>query len=354
MRMEKINSGTIKVTITNQELDERGIDLLSLLGDEDGIESFLYSILDEIDVDDEFKSTGAVSFQVLPNSTGLDMFIKNKNVFDNQNQINNNDDEQVEDDNVDDEIEDDENDNETYDGAGSEMFTDTGEDRTDEQRAQLPSMGHFKDYTDTKSLYSLIRAKEMLGKILDFKSEDYKYDDKTKEFIDNIQLNLSTMIDALERSDDYAHYKLMMIATINQARSERQDLDSTSKRSNSDPFKDMVKNVKQPSLGHFNPQLEKWEMILKVSDFDNVVKLADAIHGIQDVDSILYKVGSFYVVQLTTTRTENEVDFKHFTSAVSEAVEYGNQINAVDFKHYNDKKVIMDHSAMTQVNKYFG
>lgn len=347
MRMEKINSGTIKVTITNQELDERGIDLLSLLGDEDGIESFLYSILDEIDVDDEFKSTGAVSFQVLPNSNGLDMFIKNKNVFDNQNQINNNDDEVTSD-------QEENDDNDVYDGADSEMFTDTGEDKTDEQRAQLPSIGHFKDYTDTKSLYSLIRAKEMLGKILDFKSENHNFDETTKEFIDNIQLNLSTMIDALEKSDDFAHYKLMMIATINQARSERQDLDATSKRSNSDSFKDMVKNAKQPSLGHFNPQLEKWEMILKVSDFDNVIKLADAIHGAEDVDSILYKIGSFYVVQFTTTRTENEVDFKNFTSAVSEAVEYGNQINSVDFKHYNDKKVIMDHSAMNQVNKYFG
>ncbi|MGX4687561.1 adaptor protein MecA [Vagococcus sp. JNUCC 83] len=75
MEMERINENTIRVSIGNDDLAERGITFLDLLGNQKQIESFFYSILEEVDVDDQFQGTEAVTFQVLPNHDGLELFI---------------------------------------------------------------------------------------------------------------------------------------------------------------------------------------------------------------------------------------------------------------------------------------
>ncbi|GCF94033.1 adapter protein MecA [Enterococcus florum] len=75
MEMEHINENTIRVMIGNEDLAERGITFLDLLGNHREIESFFYSILEEVDVEDEFKSSEAVTFQVLPKNDGLELFI---------------------------------------------------------------------------------------------------------------------------------------------------------------------------------------------------------------------------------------------------------------------------------------
>lgn len=75
MEMEHINENTIRVIIENEDLAERGITFLDLLGNHREIESFFYSILEEVDVEDEFKSSEAVTFQVLPKNDGLELFI---------------------------------------------------------------------------------------------------------------------------------------------------------------------------------------------------------------------------------------------------------------------------------------
>lgn len=75
MEMERINDNTIRVTILNEELKERGISALDLVGNHQRIEKFFYSILKEIDDDDTFGDTDAVTFQVLPNHDGLELII---------------------------------------------------------------------------------------------------------------------------------------------------------------------------------------------------------------------------------------------------------------------------------------
>ena len=75
MEMERINENTIRVSIGNDDLAERGITFLDLLGNQKQIETFFYSILEEVDVDDQFQGTDAVTFQVLPNHDGLELFI---------------------------------------------------------------------------------------------------------------------------------------------------------------------------------------------------------------------------------------------------------------------------------------
>lgn len=77
--MEHINENTIRVLIRSEDLAARGFTFIDLLGNQQEIENFFYSILEEVDVNDEFKSSEAVTFQVLPNGDGLELFIS-KNI----------------------------------------------------------------------------------------------------------------------------------------------------------------------------------------------------------------------------------------------------------------------------------
>lgn len=75
MEMEKINDNTIRVLLENEDLTERGITVLDLLGNQSEIESFFFSILDEVDKDHEFRNNEAVTFQLMPNRNGLELLI---------------------------------------------------------------------------------------------------------------------------------------------------------------------------------------------------------------------------------------------------------------------------------------
>ena len=75
MEMERINDNTIRVMIENSDLQERGISIMELLGNHDKIESFFYSILSEVDINHDFNEEDQVTFQILPNRNGLELFI---------------------------------------------------------------------------------------------------------------------------------------------------------------------------------------------------------------------------------------------------------------------------------------
>lgn len=83
MEMERINENTIRVLIENEDLEERGITFLDLLGNHKEIEHFFYSILTEVDIDEQFQDSDAVTFQVLPNQNGLELFIS-KNLVESE------------------------------------------------------------------------------------------------------------------------------------------------------------------------------------------------------------------------------------------------------------------------------
>ncbi|EOH87882.1 adaptor protein MecA [Enterococcus pallens] len=87
MEMEHINENTIRVMIGSDDLAERGITFLDLLGNHREIESFFYSILEEVDIEDEFKSSEAVTFQVLPKNDGLELFISKNLTQDDLNKF---------------------------------------------------------------------------------------------------------------------------------------------------------------------------------------------------------------------------------------------------------------------------
>lgn len=80
MEMERINDDTIRVTIGPDDLSERGVSFLDLMGDHQQIENFFYGILEEVDTDHQFSNNDSVTFQVLPNRNGLELYIsKNPN-----------------------------------------------------------------------------------------------------------------------------------------------------------------------------------------------------------------------------------------------------------------------------------
>lgn len=84
MEIEHINDDTIRVRIETADLEARGYTFLDLLGNQKQIETFFYSILEEVDIDDEFQESDAVTFQVMPNRDGLELFIsKNSDMHEN-------------------------------------------------------------------------------------------------------------------------------------------------------------------------------------------------------------------------------------------------------------------------------
>ncbi len=87
MEMERINENTIRVLIENEDLEERGVTFLDLLGNHKQIENFFYSILEEVDIDEQFQETDAVTFQVLPNRNGLELFISKNMMMGDDNEI---------------------------------------------------------------------------------------------------------------------------------------------------------------------------------------------------------------------------------------------------------------------------
>lgn len=90
MEMERINEHTIRIMIANEDLEARGISFLDLLGSHKEVEAFFYSILDEVDAAEEFRKSDAITFQVMPNRHGIELFISDNGTegFENWERMN--------------------------------------------------------------------------------------------------------------------------------------------------------------------------------------------------------------------------------------------------------------------------
>lgn len=75
MEMERINEDTILLRIGNDDLRERGTSVAELLGNPAEIEGFFHSILVEMDVLDQFEDSDGMSFQMMPNPQGLELYV---------------------------------------------------------------------------------------------------------------------------------------------------------------------------------------------------------------------------------------------------------------------------------------
>lgn len=86
METHRLNEDTIKVILGPEDLENHGVTMLDLLGNRKQIETFFYSILDEVDLDRSFAEDEAVTFQVMPQtkSNGLVLLISKGNKAVNQ------------------------------------------------------------------------------------------------------------------------------------------------------------------------------------------------------------------------------------------------------------------------------
>lgn len=76
MEMFKINDNTIRVILDKEDIAARGIEVLDILGNQKKLEDFFYSILGEVDMDEDFKENDAVTFQIIPRENdGVEMII---------------------------------------------------------------------------------------------------------------------------------------------------------------------------------------------------------------------------------------------------------------------------------------
>ena len=75
MEMDRLNENTIRVILSTEDLQERGVTVLDLLGNKKQIETFFYSILDEVDKNHVFTNNEPVTFQIMPNKAGLELLI---------------------------------------------------------------------------------------------------------------------------------------------------------------------------------------------------------------------------------------------------------------------------------------
>ena len=75
MEMKQISDSTIKITIQLEDLEERGMEIADFLVPQEKTEEFFYTILDELEMPDNFLDSGMLSFRVTPKPDKVDVFV---------------------------------------------------------------------------------------------------------------------------------------------------------------------------------------------------------------------------------------------------------------------------------------
>lgn len=75
MEMKQISDTTLKITISMDDLEERGMELKDFLVPQEKTEEFFYAVMDELDLPETFKNSGMLSFRVTPRKDRLDVFV---------------------------------------------------------------------------------------------------------------------------------------------------------------------------------------------------------------------------------------------------------------------------------------
>lgn len=75
MEMKQISETTLKITISMEDLEERGMELKDFLIPQEKTEEFFYSVMDELDLPGNFKDSGMLSFRVTPRKDRIDVFV---------------------------------------------------------------------------------------------------------------------------------------------------------------------------------------------------------------------------------------------------------------------------------------
>ncbi|MFS1663255.1 adaptor protein MecA [Streptococcus sp. zg-JUN1979] len=75
MEMKQISETTLKISISMEDLSDRGMELKDFLIPQEKTEEFFYTVMDELDLPDNFKNSGMLSFRVTPRKDRIDVFV---------------------------------------------------------------------------------------------------------------------------------------------------------------------------------------------------------------------------------------------------------------------------------------
>ena len=75
MKMKQISDSTIKITLDIDYVLDQGMELNDFLVPNERTEEFFYAVLDELELPDNFKGSGMLSFRVTPKVDRLDIFV---------------------------------------------------------------------------------------------------------------------------------------------------------------------------------------------------------------------------------------------------------------------------------------
>ncbi len=169
MEMDRLNENTIRVILSTQDLQDRGVTVLDLLGNKKQIESFFYSILDEVDKDHVFSNNEPVTFQIMPNKQGLELLISKSDDVDgagslplNTLQVSND--------------EDTDNNQFEYDNAklgNAEYDEDTAPYLNDPDTPTKAIIVEFKDFEDYVQLADLLHLESGVSNLWEYQGKYY-------------------------------------------------------------------------------------------------------------------------------------------------------------------------------------
>lgn len=80
MKAKQISDSTLKITISVNDLEERGMELTDFIMPKEKTENFFYTMLDELELPDTFKNSGLLSFRVTPKRDHVDIFVTRSDV----------------------------------------------------------------------------------------------------------------------------------------------------------------------------------------------------------------------------------------------------------------------------------
>lgn len=83
MKMKQISDTTLKITMSLEDLMDRGMELADFLVPQEKTEEFFYAILDELEMPDSFLDTGMLSFRVTPKPDKVDVFVTKSKIDQN-------------------------------------------------------------------------------------------------------------------------------------------------------------------------------------------------------------------------------------------------------------------------------
>lgn len=85
MKMKQISDTTLKITMSLEDLMDRGMEIADFLVPQEKTEEFFYAILDELEMPDSFLDTGMLSFRVTPKPDKVDVFVTKSKIDQNLN-----------------------------------------------------------------------------------------------------------------------------------------------------------------------------------------------------------------------------------------------------------------------------